>query len=201
MDMFILALLAASAAYILKSSDERRRITLLAGHLGHYQIEKLMEHLTQGYLRALGEEDASRREQIWHLLQGSEARLSEQFNCFAAEFAQVDPQLTRVSKLALAIPHGDKLLPGATFDLRQALAIHAAGISRALENSQNRPPKARAFVMMAELFLMQHTCHWFCKSRAVASARLLVRHQTTYEQALAAVAPETRRAYEALVNG
>jgi hypothetical protein len=29
----------------------------------------------------------------------------------------------------------------------------------------------------------------------------MMRHQTTYEQALAAVAPETRRAYEALVNG
>lgn len=201
MDLFILALLAASAAYILKSNDERKRIRLLASHLGHYQIEKLLEHLTQGYLRALGEEDASRREQIWHLLEGTEARLSEQFNSFCAEFAQVDPLLARVSKLPLALPYATQLLPGATFDLRQMLAIHAAGISRVVSNSDKRPPKTRAFVMMAELFLMQHTCHWFCKSKTVASARMLVRHQTTYDQALAAVAPETRRAYEALVGG
>ena len=39
---------------------------------------------------------------------------------------------------------------------------------------------------------MQHTCHWFCNSKTVASARLLARHQTTYEQVLASVTPETR---------
>jgi hypothetical protein len=50
------------------------------------------------------------------------------------------------------------------------------------------------------MFLMQHSCHWFCKSKAVASARLLVRHKTSYEQVLASVAPETRRAYLALVG-
>jgi hypothetical protein len=26
--------------------------------------------------------------------------------------------------------------------------------------------KRRAFTMTAELMLMQHTCHWFCRSRA-----------------------------------
>ena len=52
---------------------------------------------------------------------------------------------------------------------------------------------------MAELLLMQHTCHWFCRSFVVASARLLAQHQTHYQQALAAVSPETRSAYQALV--
>ena len=33
--------------------------------------------------------------------------------------------------------------------------------------------------MSAELFLMQHTCHWYCRSRAVASARMLARHKTS----------------------
>jgi hypothetical protein len=199
MDMFLLAVLLASAAYILKAKDERRRIGLLASHLGHYQIEKLMEELTQGYMRALGEEDAGRREQIWHLLGGTEARLSEQFSSFAAEFAGADA--ARVSRLPVSLPYVREMFPGATFDLRQALNIHAQGISRAVQNEQHRTPKARAFIVLSELFLMQHTCHWFCKSKMVASARLLVRHQTTYEQALAAVAPETRRAYEALVSG
>ncbi|MDZ4361403.1 MAG: hypothetical protein U1B84_34175, partial [Variovorax sp.] len=63
-----------------------------------------------------------------------------------------------------------------------------------------RSPKSKAFTMSAELFLMQHTCHWFCKSKAVASARMLTRHQTSYEQLLEAVSPETRNAYRALVG-
>lgn len=201
MDMFILTMLVAVAAYILKSKDERKRITLLGRHLGQYQIEKLMENLTDGYLRALGEADASRREQIWQLLGNSETKLSDQFSSFVVEFAKVDALQARVSTLALGLPRASQIFPDATFDLRQALAIHAQGISRAIENQQGRPPKARAFTVTAEMLLMQHTCHWFCKSKTVASARLMLRHQTTYEQALAAVAPETRRAYQALLGG
>ncbi len=201
MDMFILAMLAASAAYILKFKQERRRIALLGSHLGNYQIEKLMETLTEGYQRALGEEDPNRREQIWHLLASSETRLCEQFNSFVAEFATVDALQARVSRLPVALPYAEQLFPSATFDLRAVLAVHAQGMSRAVSNSQNRAPKARAFTLSAEMFLMQHSCHWFCKSKTIASARLMIRHQSTYEQALAAVAPETRRAYEALVGG
>ncbi|RYF40240.1 MAG: hypothetical protein EOO25_13080, partial [Comamonadaceae bacterium] len=72
--------------------------------------------------------------------------------------------------------------------------------ANAAANDQGRSPRDKAFVMSAELFLMQHSCHWFCKSRAVASARLLVRHKTSYEQVLDAVSPETRRAYRELVG-
>jgi hypothetical protein len=46
---------------------------------------------------------------------------------------------------------------------------------------------------------MQHSCHWFCRSKVVASARMLARHKTSYEQLLAAVSPETRQAYQALL--
>lgn len=201
MDLFILAIVVASAAYFLKLSEERKRIGLLSSHLGNYQIEKLMEHLTQGYLRALGEENASRREQIWQLLESSEARLCEQFSSFVAEIGRAEALQVRVTRLPVTLPYADRLFPDATFDLRQALAIHAQGISRAVENSPHHTPKAKAFILLAELFLMQHTCHWFCKSKTVASARMLLLHQTRYEQALAAVAPETRRAYSALVSG
>jgi uncharacterized RmlC-like cupin family protein len=48
---------------------------------------------------------------------------------------------------------------------------------------------------------MQHTCHWYCKSKTVASARLLARHHTSYEQVLAAVSAETRTAYGRLIGG
>ena len=200
MEILTLVTLIVIGAYILKSRDQRQRIALLGSHLGKYQIENLMETLTEGYLRCLGEDDAARRQQIWSLLDSTEQKLSAQFDSFAAEFARVDEAQARVSKLPLAIPFAHKLFPAATFDFRQAIAIHARGIADVMRNESGRTPKAKAFTMSAELFLMQHSCHWFCKSKTVASARMLARHKTSYEQLLDAVSPQTRRAYVALTG-
>jgi hypothetical protein len=201
MDFLFLALLLAAAAYIFKTRYQRKRIALLGSHLGQYEIEKLMASLTEGYMRALHENDPQRRESIWHLLTATETRLCEQFNNFVAGFSRVEGAEARVSKLPVAIPHADRLFPDATFDLRQGLLVHAEGITRAVQNMHQATPKAKAFTLSAELFLMQHTCHWFCQSRTTASARLLGRHKTSYDQVLAAVAPETRRAYLELTGG
>jgi hypothetical protein len=201
MEILTLAALVIFAAYLLKTRDQRRRVALLASHLGNYQIESLMESLTEGYLRCLGEDDPARREQIWSLLDTTEQTLAGQFNRFAAEFARIDETEARVSKFPLALPFAHQLFPGSTFDMRQALVIHARGIADAAANSAQRTRKSKAFTMSAELFLMQHTCHWFCRSRAVASARMLARHKTSYAQLLDAVAPATRRAYCALIDG
>lgn len=200
MEILTLVALIAAGAYILKSRDQRQRIALLGSHLGRYQIEKLMESLTSGYLRCLGEDDPERRQQIWSLLDSTEEKLSAQFNSFAAEFARTPETDTRVSKLPVAIPFATKLFPAATFDLRQALMVHARGIAGVMKNEANRSAKSKAFTMSAELFLMQHTCHWYCKSKTVASARMLTRHQTSYEQLIDAVSPETREAYLGLIG-
>ena len=106
----------------------------------------------------------------------------------------------RVSKLAISLPYADKLFPSATFDLRKALSIHAHGITNAANNRLNQSIKSKAFTLSAELFLMQHTCHWFCRSKSVASARMQVRHKTSYAQLLESVAPETRKAYGSLLG-
>ena len=201
MDFFIAFSLIAFGVYALKSADQKRRIALLGSHLGQYEIEKLMAHLTEGYLRALSEPDLARRAQIWQLLDTTEAALCEQFNRFVLAFSKVEATQTRVSRLALALPHADKLFPQATFDLRKVLSIHAQGLTQAVQNSANRSPKDKAYTLSAELFLMQHTCHWFCRSRAVASARVLARHQTSHSQLVQAVAPATRQAYLAITQG
>ncbi|ATA51809.1 hypothetical protein CKY39_00120 [Variovorax boronicumulans] len=200
MEILTLVALIAAGFYILKSKEQRQRIALLGRHLGRYQIEKLMESLTQGYLRCLGEDDAERRQQIWHLLDATEEKLAGQFETFAAELAREPEADTRVSRLPVALPFATTLFPSTSFDLREALRIHARGIASVAKNAAGRSPKSKAFTMSAELFLMQHTCHWFCKSKAVASARMLARHQTSYEQLLDAVSPETREAYRALVG-
>ena len=105
-----------------------------------------------------------------------------------------------MSKLPIYIPFATRLFPGNSFDARQALAIHAKGISRAVQGDGHSSSKDMAFTMTAELFLMQHTCHWFCKSKTVASARMLALHQTPYAQLVASVALGTRDAYWALVR-
>ena len=79
------------------------------------------------------------------------------------------------------------------------MQIHAQGLEDATRSTQTVDPKGRAFTITAELMLMQHSCHWFCRSKTVASARLLARHKTRYEQVLAAVTPSTRNAYNRLV--
>lgn len=200
MEFLTLVTCVAIVVYILKLSEERRRIALLGSHLGQYQIEKLMETLTDGYLRALGEKDPERREQVWNQLANSELKLCEQFTRFATGFSKVDEANARTSKLPITFPFATKLLPGLNFDMRKMLAAHAQGILRAAENSAQRTPKDKAFTMSAELFLMQHSCHWFCKSKAVASARMMVRHKTSHEQLVASVSPETREAYLALTG-
>ncbi|KWT78660.1 MULTISPECIES: hypothetical protein [unclassified Variovorax] len=201
MEFLTLAAVLLVAVYLLKTREQKKRILLLAGHLGRYQIETLMENLTEGYLRCLGENDPARREQIWKLLDTTEQTLAGQFQRFAADFARVSDADARVSTLPLALPFAQRLFPAYSFDMRRALAIHARGIADAAANSLQRTPRDKAYTMSAELFLMQHTCHWYCRSRAVASARMLARHKTPHAQLVDSVAPATRRDYRALVGG
>jgi hypothetical protein len=200
MDFFILFGLCALGLHFIRSRDQRSRIVLLGTHLGKYQVEKHMESLTGGYLRALGENEAARRDQIFQLLETTETQLVNQFNNFTADFSKVNVVEARVSKFPMAIPYAARLFPASTFDLRQAFLIHAQGITEVAANRSGRSARDKAFTLSAELFLMQHSCHWFCKSKNVASARLLLRHQTAYEQLLASVSPETRRAYVELTR-
>lgn len=200
MELFIPLLLLVVGLQFVKVQDQRQRIALLGSYLGRFQIEKLMENLSEGYLRALDEADPERRAQIWSMLGTAETELSQQFQRFAEDFSKVWGDKARVSTLPLAIPYATKLFPNASFDVRQALTIHAQGIAAAAENRQQLSLRDKAYTMSAELFLMQHTCHWFCRSKAVASARMLARHKTPYAQLLASVSAETRQAYCVLIG-
>ena len=200
MTVFFLLLMLATAMYVLRKKEERKRIVLLASHLGQYQIEKLMEDLSQGYLRALDTEDLQRRGLIWEQMKNLEIKLGEQFVQFSVGFSGVDEAATRISKLPVSFFLVEQFFPTLTFDFRKVLALHASAIDQAVHSSAESSAKSHAFNLSAELFLMQHSCHWFCKSKATASARLLLRHRTTYQQVLAAVSADTRRAYLQLIG-
>ena len=200
MDILTLVLALVAGFAFLNSLDQKKRIELLRRHLGPYQIEAMMEKLAEGYQRALEEEDPERRAQIWSVLVSAERSLGKQITRFVHFFVDVDADVTRVSTLPIALPWAHRWWPSATFDLRDAFLIHAYAITEAVNNGAKRSPRDKAFILSAELFLMQHTCHWFCRSRGVASARLLRRHQTRHDQVLAAVSRYTRRAYGELTG-
>lgn len=199
LEIISLLAVAGMALHWLNQQDRRKRTALLASHLQPFQIERLMQQLTEGYMRALGEADPQRQSQVLQLQEEAEQQLARQFQDLARSFAQLPAPQARTLKLAL--PGIEKVLPQATFDTRRVMQIHADGIDRAVRNAASQPPKERAFTVMAEMFLMQHSCHWYCRSKTIASARMLAQHKTHYEQALDAVTPETRQAYLAAING
>ena len=194
----LLALLGLTLHWF-NNQGQRARTALLASHLQPFQIERLMQQLTEAYMRALGESDPERQSQVLQVQQEAEQQLARQFQDLARAFAQLPAPEARTLKLAL--PGVDKVLPQSTFDTRRVLQVHADGLGRAVRNEAGRSPRDKAFTLMAEMFLMQHSCHWFCRSKTIASARMLAQHKTHYEQALDAVSPETREAYLAVING
>src|SRR6478609_2819896 len=108
-----------AALWLFRAAQQKQRIALLASFLSRYSIEKNIETVTQGYLRAFGEADAGRRDQILGLLRASEQELCRQVTQVAADFARADGTASRVSRLPIWIPFA--LAVAGTFDLRAAL--------------------------------------------------------------------------------
>jgi hypothetical protein len=130
------------------------------------------------------------------VLRGTEDGLCRQVRKFAGDFASVEPTATRVSKFPIWLPRSPAF--DRSFDMREGLRMHSRGIFRAVEE-QGATPKDRAFAILAELLLMQHTFHWYCQSKSLASARMLASHGTSYEQLVGAVLLQTREEYLGLV--
>jgi hypothetical protein len=199
MELIFMAL-AMGGVWFLNNREQQQRIRLLAGILGQFQVEKMMETVVDGYLRALGESDPERSTQVWNMLGQAELTLNGQLQALVQEFDKVDAACARWSTLPLAIPLAAKLFPRATADLRALLHIHAKGVDAVVRNQAGLSQKDRAFMLTAELLLLQHSCHWFCRSKALASARSMARHRTPHSQLLASVSAPTRNAYQQLLG-
>lgn len=200
MDMLIFLVMIGLAGYFVKAAEQRQRIGMLGACLQQFQLEKLMETLSVGYLRALDTPHAQSTDPAWQRLENTEQSLGEQLGRAARELAGWNEADARISQWAQALPLATRLLPKTTFDLRAAMRLHADGFAHVLANAEQLDRKAQAHRLLAELLLFQHTCHWYCRSRSVASMRLLLRHQTTHEQAVASVSERTRVAYAALTS-
>ena len=186
-------------AFVVKNAEQRQRIAWLGAILSPLKLEKTIETLASGYMRAIAETDPERSGPIWRMLEGTEKQLAQQFERLAIDVQAMSPMQARVSRWAMALPLVNWLLPGVCFDFRLAVKVHAQGVARGVANGAGLARKAQARQLLAELYLFQHTCHWYCRSKSVASARLLVRHQTSHEQTLALVSRATRDAYLELI--
>ena len=188
MNVLVFFAILAFSLQMRNSLEQRRRVLILGRFLRRYQIESLMQTLVDGFLRAMGEQQAERRQSIWSMLAQTENQLEREFQSLLTDLAaEADPRRLR-------------WLPASTFSLHDILRVHGEGISLVMGNAAGLSARDRAFCLTAELLLMQHSCHWFCKSRWVASARMLARHQTSHVQLLDAVSEPTRRAYQRIMG-
>jgi hypothetical protein len=199
MELFILAL-AIGGLWFFNIREQHQRIRLLAGILGQFQVEKMMETVADGYLRALGENDAERSTQVWNMLGQAEITLCGQIQAFTQAFDAVDAESARFSTLPIGLPFAKQLFANSSADLRTLLHIHAKGVEALVRNEAGLNQKDKAFMLTAELLLLQHSCQWFCRSKATASARMMARHRTPHAQLLASVSEQTRNTYTRLLG-
>ena len=123
------------------NGNNASRIGLLASHPAQYQIRKLLKTSSKAAMRALGETDPARRQQIWDLLRTTELQLSEQFSQLATEIRRVDAALTRVSTLPLPgpcrLPTSGGPAPASTFARHSKIHAEALGA----RGAQRRPAR------------------------------------------------------------
>lgn len=186
---------------VLRARYQRTHIALLGRQLANFQLERHMETLTQGYTRAIHEDTESRQIQVLETYAQTERVVASQTQSLASAMQKESAQDTAMGVHAFCIPYIERLLPGWTRDFRALLQLHAAGLRHVVDNAGEWDAKTRAYHLSAELYLFQHSCHWFCKSRAVADARLMLRHQVDHRKVLDSVSDTTRTAYLRWLSG
>ncbi|HLR77906.1 MAG TPA: hypothetical protein VK062_02545 [Burkholderiaceae bacterium] len=197
METFTILLTMVAAWHVLRVRYQKARVTLLGQHLADLQLEKHMQTLTEGYSRAIHESDPDRQIQIFKTFADTENAVARQVQALSASIHNEQEQSTRMGVLPFCIPYVEVAFPFLTRDFRRLLQIHATGLQHIVDNNDQLSVKDRAFHLSAELYLLQHSCHWFCKSRAVADARLVVRHKVNYQKVLESVSDVTRLGYMA----
>lgn len=202
MDFFLILLLTAIVWQLMRARYQRERIAILARHLANMNLERHMETLTQGYDRAIHEESESRQRQVLETFLQAENAVATNVQSLAQSMQKESAPDTGMCPLPFCVPYVERMAPATSLrDFRALLQIHAAGMREAIAPDAYSDPKTRAFHIAAELYLLQHSCHWFCKSRGVADARLLLRHKVEHKKVIESVTHTTRAAYTRWMEG
>lgn len=202
MDVALITLLTIAVIWqVSRVRYQRAHIALLGRHLANFQLERHMETLTQGYTRAIHEETETRQLQVLETFAQTERAVAAQIQSLANAMQKENAQACSMGTLSFYVPYAELLFPAKMRDFRKLLDIHASGLRHVVDNENRWDLKTRAYHLSAELYLLQHSCHWFCKSRAVANARLVVRHQVHHQKVLDSVSDVTRSAYLQWLRG
>lgn len=202
MEFALILFIIAMAWHVLRVRYQRARIALLASHLTNMNLERHMETLTQGYTRAIHEDNESRQRQVLDTFTQTEKVVAANVHKLAESMQKESAADTAMGTFAFCVPYIERCVsPASLLDFRALLHIHAAGLRTAIDNPSDMDLKQRAFHISAELYLLQHSCHWFCKSRGVADARLLLRHKVDHKKVLESVSSTTRAAYTKALQG
>jgi Tfp pilus assembly protein PilN len=196
MDMMLVLLMLVVVWHVVRRSYQQARIAFLGRHLANLQLEQHMKALTEGYTRAIQAETESRQQQILDTFAPTERAVAAQIQTLADAMQKESDQDTRMSALSICVPYAERFLPIKTRDFRELLRTHANGLRYAVDNVEGWDAKTRAFHLSAELYLFQHSCHWFCRSRVVADARLMARHKLSHQRVLESVSNITRAGFE-----
>lgn len=195
METALTFVIVIAAWQVLRMRYQRGHIALLGRHLASLQLERHMETLTEGYTRAIHEKDETRQIQVLDTFAQAERAVAAQVQSLADAMQKESAKAASMIALPLCVPYAERFLPALTRDFRKLLHIHAAGLRHVVDNEGRWDMKSRAYHLSAELYLFQHSCHWFCKSRGVADARMMLRHQVQHPKALSSVSDVTRSAY------
>jgi len=201
MDIALILLIAIAAWQVLRVQYQRTHIALLGNYLASLQLERHMETLTNGYTRAIHEKEETRQTQVLETFAQAERTMAAQVQSLADAMRKESSQAASMGTLPFCLPYIELFLPALTRDFRELLRIHAAGLRHVVDNEGGWDMKSRAYHLSAELYLLQHSCHWFCKSRTVADARLVMRHQVNHQKVLESVSNTTRAAYMRWMRG
>lgn len=201
MEIALTLLITIAAWQVLRMRYQRAHIAILGRHLANLQLERHMETLTQGYIRAIHEKDEARQLQVLENFVQTERAVAAQVGSLTDTMQKESSQAASMGALPFCVPYAERFLPALTRDFRKLLHIHAAGLRHVVDNEGGWDIKNRAYHLSAELYLFQHSCHWYCKSRAVADARLMLRHQVSHQKALDSVSAMTRAAYLRWLQG
>ncbi len=201
MDIALILLSVALGWQVLRVHYQRAHIALLGRHLAGLQLERHMETLTEGYTRAINEAAETRLLQVLDMFVHTERAVAAQAQSLAEAMQKESRQAASMGALPFCLPYAEQFIPSVTRDFRELLRIHAAGLRHVVDNESGWDAKSRAYQLSAELYLLQHSCHWYCKSRTVADARLLMRHQVNHQKVLESVSEVTRSAYLQWMQG
>lgn len=196
MEMGFTLLMAFIVWQGLRVRYQRTHIALLRQYLSQLQLERHMETLTTTYTRAIHEQAETRQLQVLATVNQTEQTVVAQLQRLADGLKKESATATTMSVLAFNFPFLASMFSNMKRDFRELVQIHADGLRYVVENTDTLSPKDRAYHLSAELYLFQHSCHWFCKSRTVADARLMLRHKVDHKKVLASVSEPTRVAYE-----